>query len=334
MSTCSKAYTINSGGDVPLDSAIYSSNLGQIVGVRGQYLYTFNATTGAKISEKRIADDFIFAEASVAEVGSFLYVALWRRVARPTPFASYAGDIIRVTPATLAPTALGLGNSITGSGIGFSNLVTDGTFLYGTTGYSGQGTGSGMFQCDPLNAIATYVERTLLDVRGVVDLIWDADPATTSVWRVYGGGPEVYGIYAPTFPAVVRNVVNPTPAFICGGTIAPATHQMYCVGMNSTVLKVDIATAVASLPVNFDLCTASSLAILAASAKPCKIKYNAEDGLIYVPTWSGDTVEVLDPASDTITSIKTGFTAPHDCVFSPGHKWAVQQSAQGLKEII
>lgn len=333
MSTCTKAYTINSGGDVPLDSAIYSSNLGQIVGVRGQYLYTFNANTGAKIQEKRIVDDCLFGEASITEIGAFLYVSFWRRVAYPNAsnWPAWGGDVYRVTPATLAATALNLANQITGLGIGFANLTTDGSYLYGTTGHSNTGTGSGLFQVDPTN-VATYVEKSLLDVRQVVDVVWDA--TANVLWMVYGGGPEVYGIYAPTFPALDANVVNPTPPFICGGTIVPGTHQMYCVSVTNTVRKVDLATATALLPASFQNCTATALTILAATAKPCKIKYNAEDGLIYVPTWSGDTVEVLDPASDTITSIKTGFTAPHDCVFSPGHKWAVQQSAQGLKEIV
>lgn len=63
------------------------------------------------------------------------------------------------------------------------------------------------------------------------------------------------------------------------------------------------------------------------------IKLNPNDGLLYIAGGGDNTVVVLNPATNTFV-VKTGFDLPFDLVFTASKKWAVQQGATPLKEIV
>jgi len=333
---CVVAYDLT-GSDMPLDQAIYVAATDKIYGVRGQWVFQFNATTGGKEKEFRFVDDALFSESSIVLLGSSLYVAVWRSAFDLNNYPDPSQDIFKIDLGLNTAVGLGLYNVGGGGGPqnGFCNLITDGTHLYGATGYTVQFSHSRRFKVDPTN-IATYVERNAQASKTapVVDLVWDA--VNSVFWEAESYGPEVDGYYQDigTLLPTPRSVANPTPTKPCYGiALAPGT-KLYVVTKSSTIFKVNGNEAVAGLPGPFGLATWSSLLLLQSGARPIKIKYNPFNGLIYVPTWAGNTVEVLDPATDTIVAIKTGFNTPLDVVCTPTKVFAVQNSATGLKLLV
>lgn len=320
---------------MPLDQAIYSASNNKIYGVRGQYIYQFNASTAALENTLRFIDAGLFCEASVVKVGTFLYASIWRSILDPNPSPFGISDMYKIDLGLTTSTALGIALSITGSGLGFGNLITDGTYIMGATGYQQKITPKGRFAVDPTN-IATYSEwnSEAGNSAPLIDLEWDDTNKT--IWEAESAGPECDAYYVPAGTKLTdSSVANPTPPSIFGLTRYPTGTKIYCVGRNRNIIKVNGNEAVATLPAFFSNATWSTLTnILSVGATPVKIKYNSNDGLIYVPTWTGDKVEVLNPTTDTITAIKSGFSSPIDCVFTPTKKWAVQNSSVGLKEIV
>lgn len=328
--------------DTPLDQAIYSGAQNKIFGVRGKWLYKFNADTGKKEAEIRFATS-VFGSSSICELGTSLYVAVTssaKDFLDQPPFTNAVmrpeRDIYKITTATMALVGpLGLGDSVIGqfplfnasSNIyGFRNLLTTGSVI---TGY---GNNLGVFRLDPANIPGATSGGEGGDMNSILDLdydpiedaIWQASPDTRDVWVT----DSAFSMSGHTTPDVIAT--SPAYRGIC---FCPVNTQVYAVDGTNQVIKIDAAGAYATLPAFFTNPVWSSLFILEAAAKPVKIKFNAQDNLIYIPTFSHDTVEVLDPATDTITAIKTGFTDVFDCVFTPSKKFGVQNSSVGLREI-
>lgn len=69
-------------------------------------------------------------------------------------------------------------------------------------------------------------------------------------------------------------------------------------------------------------------------ALPFNIRYRSSNDRIYVPTWEDNSVVIIDPSSDTVETIKTGFDSPFDVVFTASKAFAVQHGSEGLKEIV
>ncbi len=65
----------------------------------------------------------------------------------------------------------------------------------------------------------------------------------------------------------------------------------------------------------------------------CNIQLNSVDGLLYVAGGADNTVVVITPLTSAFV-IKTGFDLPWKFVFTPTHKFTVQQGSTGLKEIV
>lgn len=334
--------------DTPLDQAIYSSAQNKIYGVRGKWLYRFNATTGVKEAAMRF-NDYAFSPTSICEFGSYLYIAT----------TVVASDLLQQPPgtnATMRPDrdvfkidtaafslvgALGLGDSVLGTlpgydrsyFYGFRNLLKVGSYIVGW------GSDIGTFKFDPTNIPGGDYYSTFPNQSNVItDIAYDPDKSCLWVADSYSRDVWVtlldFSDREPWTPDVIAT--TPAPR---GLTFYPgATPKVYAVNGTNQVVKVDADVAYATLPGFLNNPTWSSLFILEAAAKPIKIKYQPNGsapypGKIFIPTWANDTVEILDPTSDTIVSIKTGFSDPIDVVFTPTKAFAVQNSGQGLKEI-
>ncbi len=324
---------------MPLDSAIYSSSQDCIYAVRSQYVYKFNATTGAKESEFRFVDDVIFSEASIVELGGFLYIGVWRAAIEITGTDVDHADIFKVNYALTTSTALGLPGTgpftkvagTFGDSGGFCSLVTDGTSIYGYYGPRART----FFSVDPTNipgadtddlSVGEGMNLNQIEIDTANGILWVTGTDNQEIWckeKNLAGIEEAGNTGAP-IDTILGVCVVPNAA--------PTSVKVYYVTGSDTIIKANVADAYASLP-TLSSFSYSSLAILQGDAKPMRIRYNPNDGLVYIPTWSKDQVEIMDPATDTITSVKTGFTNPIDVVFTPTRKFAVQNSSVGLREI-
>lgn len=329
-----------------LDMAIYSSSQTCIYGVRGQWVYKFNATTGAKISEFRFVKDVIFAESYIVEVAGNLYISTWRNALESDSVqnAPYQ-DIWRVNYALNSSVALGLNslavfNSYQFAALfssGFANLVTDGTYIYGRYGVEARY----IFKLNPAIASpygAAKLSWTVSRNKHVNDLasdtvngvIWstgtDVSKVAASLNTISGGGQRS------------SDTVIDTTLGCC--VVPGSPPQVYFVTGGQDVYGVDVASAYDAFPpTTFNAYNATSFSLPDSDTQPMRIKYNAYDGKIYVPGWVNDKVYVYTPSvgyptAPALSSTFTGFTAPHDCVFTPSKKWAVQNSSTGLREII
>jgi hypothetical protein len=341
---CSSALSINhnEGGDTPLTQAIYSAAQDCIYGVNGQWVYKFNATTGAKEAEFRFVDDVMFSESYIVEIpgNSSLYIGTWRAGVEVVGSAIAGSDIFAVNYALNTSVALGLNGvgpftavSSTTFGLnGFTNLVTDGTLIYGFYGPRA----ALVFSVDPTNIAGTADTDSfgVAQGSGINDIAIDTN---NSVLWMTGTTDQQLWCKAADLTSVQEAHSDPTPidtmlgvCVIPNGT--PANVKVYCVTGSDLVIKATVSDAYSGLPFlnNFAF---TNLTILAADSKPMRIRYNSYDGFVYIPTWSNDTVEKLNPATDTISQIYTGFTNPVDIVCTPTKIWAVQWSEVGLREV-
>lgn len=308
----------------PLDQAIYVASEDKIFGVRGQWLYQFNATTGERENSLRWVKD-ANSEASITECAGKLYVTAWSTLledANLAPFDFVRRDIFEVDFGLVAASALGLASHISANNeksvCGFSNLVSDGTKVYGFE----HGIGY-IFSVDPAN-LGGFADATggVDGTRETAhDLAFDAD--NNLIWQASAWVREVNAYDTSLVNWDAANAATLVPAQAPVGVCwCPANSCAYAVTATGKLVKVPF--------VNF--ATRSIVAGIDASLA-ARIKYNAVDGLLYIPNWAADTVQIVDPNTDTLVDTKTGFTSPFDAVFTPTKKFAVQNSRVGLLEI-
>lgn len=350
--SCVKTFNLNpkNGGDTSLTQAIYSASQDAIYGVNGQWIYKFNATTGAKIKEYRFRKDVIFSESYIVEVGSSLYVGTWRSAIADANTIIYPDgqDIFVINYALTSAVKLSVQGSagghfnsyqsLTYMPGGFANLCTDGTVIYGNYGVGA----ANIFGLNPTDgpAFAGAVRHAFgVSLNAPVsDMAVDA--ANGVIWLTGTNTSRVYCIpntLVTGDSARADNDVDRSLGVCIVPNAVPASVKVYFATASQTIKKADVATAYSALPTLTDF-TLSDISLIDSDAQPMRLRYCAHDGLIYIPTWSHDTVEILNPATDVVNPTpKTGFNNPIDCVFqtvSPFKKWAVQWSSVGLREII
>jgi hypothetical protein len=312
--------------DTALDQAIYVASEDAIFSCRGQWVFRFNATTGAIEDEFRWIGDAT-ARSSIVSLNGKLYLTAWETILEDTnvaPFDFQHRDLYEVDFAMSTSTPLGLASHISGANeksvAGFSNLVTDGTFIFGFE----HGIGS-VFKVDPTN-IAGFVDATGAG-SGTAEVVTDFayDAINSLIWQASNFSREVQAFRRSnlgTFDTADTFSLSPPQAPV-GVTYSPITSAGYAVTVTGKLIKVPVA--------NF---ATRSIIAGVSTLGAVRLKFNANDNLIYIPTWSNDTVIVYDPSSDTVSNTKTGFNSPFDVVFTPTKKWAVQNSPKALKEIV
>jgi YVTN family beta-propeller protein len=214
---------------------------------------------------------------------------------------------------------------------GFTGLYTDGTYLMGVyqknTGPAGfSGREPYHFHCDPANPLATYKNygrwQTAMERRPAYDPVGGHHYMGSSDegyigWFKWGASPWVWSDwdYAGTWDQ----------ALPCGVAWCPVNGHAYWVQQSPILLKSNAAKIWNS---SWDWVNTG-----VGNATPINIRYRPFDQQLYIPNWQDNTVTVLDPITDTVSAVKTGFTSPIDVVFTPTKAFAVQDSTVGLLEI-
>ncbi len=284
--------------------------------------------------------DLIFSESYIVEVAGSLYISTWRNALESvvTQNATYQ-DIWRVDYALTTATALGL-NSLAVFNVyqfasdffsGFSNLVTDGTFIYGRYGVGA----TYIFKLNPSIASpygASKLSWGVGENKHINDLALDV--VNSTIWST-GTDVDKVAVSLNTIGiGEQRNSTTTVPTTL-GVCVVPGTPpKVYYACGSATLRSAAVASAYDAFPpTSFNAYTLTSLAILDAAAQPMRIRYNPNNSMVYIPGWSNDKVEIMNPATDTITAVKTGFTSPIDVVFTPTKAFAIQDSSVGLLEI-
>lgn len=329
--------TLNFGpsqsGDFSLDQAIFEPVSGFIFGVRGQWIYKFSAVDGSVISSARFVAD-AQSPSCITSIAGVIYCGVGY-----TPLSTYNNgtspnrDIFMVDASLNVTGRQNLFDfvDITSYPSGYRHLFTDGTYLAGWT-YSNRTTThdtTGLFQFDPTNIGATF-SRVTTDFGDD----WCYDPVNNVFWLADSQGPDIWVFQT-------RNAI-PNVCFDNGGLGLPhgitynqAQNKVYVVQGNDTVVKVNAADAMPGFN-NFNVTTfhTGRLASNPFRIKSCNnLPSNPYNGKVLIPTWADDAVVIWDPATDTVNSVKTGFTAPWDIVHCPTASFAVQNHTTGLKVI-
>ncbi len=335
---------------MPLTQAIYSASQDAIYAINGQWIFKFNATTGAKISEYRFRKDVMFSETYIVDLPAlgFLYVGTWRSAISDANTIIYPDgqDVFKINYALTSSVKLQLQGSAGGKFNdyqsqtympgGFANLCTDGTVIYGNYGVGAENIfgfnptdfpafagaikqSAGYSENSPVNDMAVDVLNGVLWITG------------TNISRVYcvptvslSGGSAARGDNNLDRSLGVCIVPNANPLLV----------KVYFVTASQTIKKANVGTAYSALPTltNFTL---SDISLPDTDTQPMRIRYNQYSGKVYVPGWINDKVYSMDPAvNETLFTTFTGFNNPIDCVFTPSKSWAVQFSSVGLREII
>jgi hypothetical protein len=118
---------------------------------------------------------------------------------------------------------------------------------------------------------------------------------------------------------LVNNQFNPYGICYC-----PSQNRLYMTNRGPSLIPFDVGTSLFM----------ASVSMGDGNALPYRVRYNPNDGLVYVPTLRSNNVVIVDPDSNAVVAIKSGFDSPLDVVFTPTRKFAVQQGSAGLKEIV
>jgi hypothetical protein len=328
---CEKQFTLRSEEfDMPLTEAVYDSATDKIFAVRDQWVFRFNADTGFKEAEARIVNDQM-SKSTVSIVNGILYVGLWTALnanytTGDTPAHS---DIFTVNKSTLVATATGWIPFYTyASNRAYSGVcriipgaATIANRMWGAIGVNADG----IFVINPLVGVTTLKRSSYWGFESLspfsADLTYDS--LNDKIWAVYAGGVQV-----TTFRAGVGNPfqVEDSAAnvgFVTGICFANNVNRAYVVNLTSTIGRM---VTFGSNIIRTDINTGVT------GANPLRIKYNPNDGLVYIPNWGADSVSVMNPHNETFQT-HTGFTAPIDIVFTPTKKWVIQNYKRGLQEL-
>jgi len=323
-----------------MDQAIYHAGTDKIYAVRGQWLLKFNASTASLESALKFVSN-ISGPSCIVAIGANLYIGTTFSpscYAQVPPFFNQwlTRDIYVVDTATF--TVSGRLNMDTSTYLfenifsnfqayynnGYNDLVTDGTNLYGTV------NAAAPFKVDPSNVAGTFDNNAFGPSGGLV-----YEPLHDRVWMTDITGPNVRAFSTTPIAGDDWNNSGTVSPFISGITFAATAQKIYFVQGDFNIGMVD-ASAVFPIFTDFpftlfDLTRIDSTAnrVRAVNGLPS----NPLNDKVLVPTWDDDAVVVWDPATDTVDSVKTGFTSPVDVISTPTKNWAVQSGVTPFREI-
>lgn len=334
--------------DMPLDSAVYVPTVGAraafIAGVRGGYAYRFDPNTGTKISSIRFrsvsfSDScIIYHSASDSLIVSCWNDPGWEVGSGTSPYRL----LYKMNPATWGTTTAVI--STFDPIVTFA--VTGGTLYQGPHQIRSAGANVlGVYYDSSPNPIPFYWNPTsnasvnglhasgysswidpMIDSGGldvfVPDALrarlWDIDAVTLDINLSSGNY-----VQWPT--------PNPTvqmPIGICQNTGPTGTTGKLYIASRSNALFTcsNVISSAGQAPT-------ANITLPGTAPQPWKVRFNSNDNLIYVPCYGENTVNIVDPATDTVVATKSGFDSPFDCIFTPTKKWAVQHGSTPLMQI-
>lgn len=318
---------------MPLNSASYDAARNKIYAVRGGYVLRFDGSTGVREASARYATSqkVCLGDESYCWYDSVLDV-IWANIWRGTWDANASITdvaLVKINPTTLAVVTeysltSDIADSITEIAAGPRQIQTDGSNLY----FSAVGAGGGL---------SSYSAIYLYDANNIpASWLQNGSYGGNRMWAQFdlangvlyqcdvGNLRRVREVNKTTLATTgVQSAQLAIGRFIYGICWSPSNSRIYACTKTRYIHKLEMGGAQAALEIDTGR----------ANATPHNIRYNANDGLIYCPLYSDNTVVVIDPSTDAVT-VKTGFDSPWDCVFSTTKKWALQHGPQGLKEIV
>lgn len=313
-----------------MDQAIYEPTTQKIFGVRGQWLFQFNSVTGVLENSLRFRGNVAGPSTIVAISGNLYIGSSWQTAINwtLTPYAPDEDIYVVNAAAFVTSSRLNLGAKntfgITTQFNGFRFFSTNGTSIIGMV-QDGQ-----LFIVNPSN-LAGYASA---NHKGITDTAFDSTNGV--IWMTSSFDPDIYCI-DPSNPAFNYCFdSNGNLNTICGICYNQAQNKVYAVDGTFAFYSFSAALAVPGFS-NFHVNTFSSGRINSTAFRIKSVNglpSNPLNGQVLMPTWADDAVLVINPATDTVTSVKTGFTAPFDIVSTPTKNFAVQTGSTGLKEIV
>jgi hypothetical protein len=315
--------------DMPLDQAIYDSSRDVIFAVRGGYIYKLNSSTGASILSARFASPaWGDSHLCLEPITDRIYATVWFNYSGMAKFPIWQQKFIyRIIPDTLGvETFYQFDNTFWGGSQEFRegprHLFAAQGKVYGMF-HRGSGFDSYVYEFDPGTGLFNNAgsENTSGQCRS--DLVYDS--VLDAFWAVNAFGVQRWDRGAMTQTVQVNLPVNNLPT-----GVAYRSDFVYCTMQEfGTVLPQEIKKKKID-----DTGATTTIDMGDPDMIPFNIKYNPVTDRFYVPTMLDDTVVVIDPNTDTVESVKTGFDSPYDIVFTPTKSWAVQHGPEGLKEIV
>jgi len=319
-----------------MNQALFEPATGTIVGIRGQWLLQFNATTGAFIQAMRFSDDAAGVSCMTILNGKIYCGVLFSPITDYAAGNSAGRDIFVVDAATFALASrfnLGSISQTVDSEIqaGYRMLTNNGTRIAGftyTQGSTPQDT-VGDFEFDPTDIAGTFQRASYST--------FAEDSSYDSVNGVYwipdAGGSRIECKQSPFGGSDCRSTSGLITSH--GITYNSDQNKVFCVLGDESFVEVNASDAVPAFS-DFPFTTRHTGRINCNAIRVKSVNGqsgNAHNGKVLIPTWADDAVVIWDPATNAVESVQTGFTAPFDIVVCPTANWAVQSGVVGLKEI-
>lgn len=338
--------------DMPLHHAIYVAEKDAIFGVHGGLLYKFDADTGDMVLRRRlIQPDWGPTWLTYVPGEDRLLSTYWQ----PSQFINARRGFFILNPETLEE--ISFVNYLDIFGVAYTSYH-NGPFqtmwqndeLFAVTGRSGTTSRWTRFlefftdveEIQDVGTSAFYAQGEMaFNPEGIIA---DADvgartgptfatvPLFNAADEPTGVHFEIYGEYEigvnVNYFSIYSTELSEVPTSICY-----AGAQRYYMATKSGILvkAVDAGWTGGDFG---GLDVTISYIDMELAVAPMRIRFNPHNGKIYLPDLATNQVIIFDPATDTVESVKTGFTDPLDVVFTPTKAFAVQQSGKALKEIV
>lgn len=299
-------------------------------------MFKLDPSTGALLASFRYSDTSLGNSSVVYESGTDkLFVSYWRDPGtgfNTPPTAPAGAGIFRLNPATLAvetrldPSTWDGTPAYDYPHCGPQFMICRSGVLYGVEYHKGLGGGQLMADLFSYNVGTATGNLPNANYDGSAGW-YGIEINATELWVAgnNGSNDKIIGIVDPT-------------TMLSTGTIdlsGELVGQVWGLCVNPSNGRAYLATRTGALKrVNQDHTILADIALGGTNPTPFCCRYNSVDSLIYVPTYKGNSVVVVNPATDTVVATKTGFDSPFDVVFTPTKKFAIQHSSVGLKEIV
>lgn len=343
--SCTRQLSITITEDMPLHSAVYESGRDFIYAVRGGTVFKLNATNGNKISSSRfggpdLSDSYICYDSGRDKLWVTYSPAFRAPPDLPTPINDRFIYKLNVDTFAIEQTIGIDAQNLESSNPSFvcNNVIrhirSNGVQLAFATNNQSTSNGCQFVVFDPDNLPGALFTRSNIDGTGGRWPSLEIRPGSTDYLLCtddnYNDGvhrrtnADVFVESGGGYPVIGFNHGAPFTARIYGFAYVSSSNKHYCANRSNLVLKLDASAAIVGTAIDTGR----------ASADIWNIRLSPLDGKLYAPTFSDNAVAVIDPASGDAVTVKTGFDSPWDVVFTNARAFAVQHSAQGLKEIV
>jgi len=350
---CSRTLSLEaaSSGEAPLQDAVYVSSVNKIFGVSGVYLLQFNSATGLREAQVRIASPVMGDARLVYHAATgMLYASVWNEPNLSDFSLTHPNkDVYPIDPATLA---VGARLNLVSTGKVDSDFTafrmpywgpkwigSSGNFLY--VQWSGADTNFTYqwLRVNPAN-LAQVCTHAFDNTFGFTSEQACLTPRSIGTPRVYVPDPRGQGVqFGPIDynTDVQWDICDMPPYSPIACEWSDFDGLIYAVDGVGSLLRINDASTDNFTAFNLTGTITPAPGSLLPVANACRLRYSFNDGLIYLPCMSRNSVLIFNQTTHQSVEI-TGFESPVDIVEVTGANpkiWAVQSSpSQSLKEII